>query len=674
MFGGRLVETGRLTNSLYALDLTTYVWTLIEIIGKSSLDPRHQQPAQGSPRPRYFHTACNVDKLLILFGGMMEMFDVLPGGQTSTRPRFSVLADTAIYNTVTREWTIPDVVPDEMLPIPRYAHIAVAHGQQMLVLGGQDLTNNYVQEYNVFDVQTLKWTQKGLLTKQYGAYRSLALVSSSSFPQYPSDDQDEETGILETAEKIYHQITSTEPRTPQQTDSPSSKGRLRSGSASAVISTPPKRQPLNFSELKLSPSPASNRQISNNNNNNNNTTTGRANPTLLSTTRQEPRRPQMPVYMYTNYNFSDVVREFQLLRPPFEKTLNLEDFSTKLHGTYMPPGLRFPSGGIIGNTVLISGIYITSETQIFSMWSLNLVTLEWQRVDSGNVLQQGSWNRGVVSPRQNAFLIFGAEHRSLVDDYRHRRLNFQDLLVVDLEAFGVYATPECSISSFARQLGAKLLRDSSTADMDILTKDLALIACSSRVLSIRWPYFMELLMHGLHESSQQHQARKQSVATTVSSFTSQNMGSFGLRSSDGGIGISSSIRAIDRPRVLHLPYSYIICSAFLYFLYTDTLPRDSLSEAPTLAALLLISCDYPGLERLNALATHGLHQVLDISSATLIYETAALTGKSGLQIRALKVMITAKRVLQQQNHTPGSTIDLLKNSGSSATPSLKASP
>ena len=661
VFGGRLVETGRLTNSLYALDLTTYTWTHIEAIGTS---PDRQ--VRGPPRPRYFHAACSIDKLLILFGGMTETFDG-PGHASQQQPRFSVLADAAIFNTATREWTIPDVVLDEALPTPRYAHIAVTHGQQMLVLGGQDLSNNYVQEYNFFDMPTLKWVKKGSLTKQYGAYRSLALANTSSFPQYPSDDQDEETETLQMAEEIYHQISASESRSPQQlqhqqqSETPS-RSRLRSGSGSIPMT--PKRQPLNFNELRLSPSSPSTKQTSYN----------MSSPGIFQSSMQESRRPRMPVYVYTNYNFSEVVREFQLLRAPFDTGLNMEDLSSKLHGTYMPPGLRFPSGGIIGNNLLVSGIYITSETQIFSMWNLNLVTFEWSRIDSGAVLQDGSWNRGVISPRQNAFLVFGAENRSLVDDYRHRRLNFEDLLILDLEAFGVYATPECSISAYARQLGAKMLRDSSTADMDILTKDNALIACSCRILSIRWPYFMELLMHDIHESNQQQQNRKESNTSTISSFNSQNLGTFGLQSSsNGGLGISSSVRAIDRPRVLLLPYSYVICAAFLYFLYTDTLPRDSLSEAPTLASLLLISCDYPGLERLNALATHGLHQVLDISSATLIYETAALTGKSGLQIRALKVMIAAKRVFQQQSQIHSISSDALRNSGSSGPSSLKVS-
>jgi hypothetical protein len=54
------------------------------------------------------------------------------------------------------------------------------------------------------------------------------------------------------------------------------------------------------------------------------------------------------------------------------------------------------------------------------------------------------------------------------------------------------------------------------------------------------------------------------------------------------------------------------------------------------------------ISRLKKLASHALHQMLTLSTASLIYETAALSNEHPLQVRALKVMINAKKAMAMQ--------------------------
>jgi hypothetical protein len=95
------------------------------------------------------------------------------------------------------------------------------------------------------------------------------------------------------------------------------------------------------------------------------------------------------------------------------------------------------------------------------------------------------------------------------------------------------------------------------------------------------------------------------------------------------------------------PYSYPVVIALLQFIYTDNLLTAQQYQPHILAQLLLLSDMYE-LPRLKSLTTHALHQMLNMSTAPLIFETAALSHQTSLQIRALKMMIAAKKMIQQQ--------------------------
>jgi hypothetical protein len=228
--------------------------------------------------------------------------------------------------------------------------------------------------------------------------------------------------------------------------------------------------------------------------------------------------------MYSNYNFLDVKLVLQIRASDGSLT------ERTMSGTYSPPGLRFPNGGIIDTHFVVSGTYLTSSKQEYALWALDLRTLTWSRIDAGSaVFSQGSWNRGVLWNRRNTFVVLGNRKRSLVDDYNHRRINFGNVCMVELEAFGFFDNPRklSPMSGFvsasspytqpglslarkagitaggrfhsraSEELGEKALAMRELADMDILCIGGERIPVNSRVVARRWgPYFVQLLREG----------------------------------------------------------------------------------------------------------------------------------------------------------------------------------
>lgn len=105
-------------------------------------------------------------------------------------------------------------------------------------------------------------------------------------------------------------------------------------------------------------------------------------------------------------------------------------------GIQLPPGLRFPTGTILGRHLLIFGTYLSHAVNNFSVWALDLgraggagipdmlksgETLNWSRVDPGSVLSRGSWNRALGW--KNSVIILGDRERDIATDYDHRQVS-----------------------------------------------------------------------------------------------------------------------------------------------------------------------------------------------------------------------------------------------------------
>ncbi|KAJ2785519.1 hypothetical protein H4R18_000464 [Coemansia javaensis] len=203
VFGGRALHSARLSNDIYACDLQTYQWRRIgagdERPGTAGARPPGAAPP---PPPRFFHSATAFRQYLVVFGGMgLDVDPDAPAGalgdphstniqddrnQQSFQVRTSktLLDDIAVFDTQSECWVSRralDGAPDDddddgasapVRPAARYAHLSALLGHRLLVVGGQDLEEQYVEELNVFDLRAGRWVHRSPFPRAVGLYRS----------------------------------------------------------------------------------------------------------------------------------------------------------------------------------------------------------------------------------------------------------------------------------------------------------------------------------------------------------------------------------------------------------------------------------------------------------------------------------------------------------------------
>ncbi|KIW20742.1 hypothetical protein PV08_01320 [Exophiala spinifera] len=204
VFGGRVHSRTKpqLTADLYELDLIHRHWAKIEAVGDI-------------PPPRYFHSVCALgDSKLVCYGGMSpathkNISNPQSGkGAVEPQPEVVVMSDIHIFDVPTRKWTL---ISTSENPQGRYAHCAavlpssavftsanaplsaIQHnppssdphsgtlgvqldgsgGAEMIVVGGQDSSNNYIEQISVFNLRSLKWTNTTSWDRKCGAYKSM---------------------------------------------------------------------------------------------------------------------------------------------------------------------------------------------------------------------------------------------------------------------------------------------------------------------------------------------------------------------------------------------------------------------------------------------------------------------------------------------------------------------
>ncbi|KAG0349264.1 hypothetical protein BG004_000044 [Podila humilis] len=617
LFGGRLIQTRQMTNTLYILHLSEFRWEnvteLVNILPATPTigDPGAEDEIEMStpPAERYFHSANPYKNMIVFFGGMGPSSATIasntPGADNQ---ELVVFDDIKVLDLELLQWRQVRIPNSVHSPKPRYAHLSSISGSKLVVVGGQDIANQYIEEINVLDLDSWQWITSMPFEKHCGSYRSIAVSGSgqgSSIPQIGSEVDQASSGQLSPTSS--DGFPTSYLRKTSSTNSLHYTPSLRKSSSNLALKKGGPMSRLSGSSSSFGSSPPSE---------NNRSSIYRLSHLAAPTTVQQQEHP---IYLYSNFNFTDVKRELQVLNPPHFAT---QDHSQSMSGSILPPGLRFPTGAIAGQHLLLSGTYLTNAQQTFSIWSLNLSSLVWTRIDTGTVFNTGSWNRGLLMEDSNAYLVFGNKSRNLADDYQNRQTNFEHVSIVDLEAFGIYQQPPTTMTQTAQELGLGLLSDPAMADFEILTNDNQRIPVNSAILSTRWPYFGALL-----REQDENDAHEAALGTSA-------------EGSDYDPTLFSK-------RTLSLPEPYTVVLAFLQYLYTDHLVTAQQHHSQVLSQLLLLA-DMYGLDRLRDLATHALHQMLNMSTAAMVYETAALSQQTGLQIRSLKVMIAAKKMLQQQ--------------------------
>ncbi|KAF2022259.1 hypothetical protein BU24DRAFT_338769 [Aaosphaeria arxii CBS 175.79] len=668
VFGGRKLSRTRpaLTSDLYELDLVRRHWTKIDARGDV-------------PSPRYFHSVCTLgDTKLVCYGGMSPAAPQPGQSQSSqgtpsdAQPEVVVMSDVHIYDVPTRTWMH---VQTSDAPQGRYAHCAtilpssavfsssnatlgaIKHnpstsepnqgsigvqfdgegGAEMVVVGGQDSSNHYIEQISVFNLRSLKWTATNTLGRSCGAYRSVVAPLTNISPTRIG------TGVPRGD-------VTPEPQDPASAEKGSS------------------------------------------------------------------------MLIYSNYNFLDVKLELQIRHP--DGTLS----EKPMMGNFSPPGLRFPNGGIINNHFVVSGTFLTSSKQEYALWALDLRTLTWGRIEAGgNIFSQGSWNRGMLWNRRNSFVILGNRKRSLVEDYNHRRINFSNICIVELEAFGLYDNPRKvepnsafasvsapaptdqldlraggrTLSPAAAGLGQLALGMRELADMDFLALDGERIPVNSRLIARRWgPYFNQLLRESISSTENSdtatlranvlpHPSRNSSITITPSIRTAysaattltNNTGGSSEPSTSSSVTSQSTILPPEtsgqppylRPRTLFLPHTHLTLQALIHFLYTSSLPSPSspLSSPQILCSLLQLARPYQ-IDGLLEVIIERLHVLLDNRNTAAIFNAAAMAAGGGSSVAFFGVNGAPINGTNGNDFTPGSPEDDAGAAVRSLDPTLRA--
>ncbi|KAJ7288169.1 regulatory protein ral2 [Mycena rebaudengoi] len=484
-----------------------------------------------------------------------------------------VLNDVRFFDIATRHWLPPSriITPENLLPRARYAQLSSVTRDRLFIIGGQDFYNTW-HDVCVYDLLAKTWSEKRDYPRHCGSYRSVA-VSSSQVVRFPKEEM--------RASRI-------------QTGLGSPGTRFQQGD--------PKARSLDdFTPLPYSAPP-------------------------------NDEHPS-DIYLYSNYNFTDVKCELELFSPLPDTGFTIEDRSAAMSGTTFPPGLRFPTGAVLGTHLIIAGIYLAHSYQSFSIWVLDLQTMVWSRIDPGKAVESGSWFRGCLWPEANKFMIFGNKNGNLVDDYNRRLLSWDHVAVVDLEAFGIYQPPALRLEIPMQELRLAALKEQVLTDFEIVCDDGRKVACSRRLLEDRWPWFKEQRLRLL-----------QTALQTMEALPSSPM-HVPLPELPGGVRASDNDDDNGRPdprltpRAFHLSEPYPITLALLQYFYTLALVTPLQTAPAVLSQLLVLATNYR-ITHLATLVKHAMHRALSNSTSVGVYEVATLCSCRSLQIRALKTVMS----------------------------------
>ena len=624
VFGGRKLSQRKpqLTQDLYQLDLATRNWS--------------KEKTQGQiPAPRYFHSLCALGNTkLVCYGGMApatQLRDYQPeinrNDKSQQEPGIIVMSDVHIYDIVSKTWT---AIAAPNAPPGRYAHCATILPSSGIFTS--DSAPLSAIRHNPASPNPNQGSLGVTIDGRGGA--EMIIVGG----------QDGTSHYIE-------QISVFNLRSLKWTSN-TNMGRSCGAYRSVVTPVPgPLATQIGTSSLD------------------------RSDPEQSDEDEESSSSSDHATLIYSNYNFLDVKLELQIRQSDGKLV------EKQMKGGYSPPGLRFPNGDIIGNHFIVSGTFLTSTRQEYALWALDLRTLSWSRIDTGpGILASGSWNRGVLWKRRNSYVILGDRRRNLHEDYNHRQLNFANMCLIELEAFGLYenpvsTTPWSSVSmsspnphtddpligdvaasdEAAQHLGSSTALRKEICDMDFLAIGGERLPVNSHIIARRWgPYFTNLLEKNLmqqdtsiSEASTLRDApsRNSSVTITPGSVNSfshsmtdalNSIESKKARALAAGsvISDSSSIEKATsttiKSRLLYLPHTFFTLRALVHFLYTWSLPAAGtpLCTPQILCSLLQVARPY----RINGLleATLGrLHELLDGRNTAAIFNAAAMAAGGG---------------------------------------------
>ncbi len=279
-----------------------------------------------------------------------------------------VLHDVRFFDLTSKRWLPADQAPPStsseeqpsslFVPRARYAHLSSVTGNRLFVIGGQDLNNLWLDDVCVFDLESRAWVHRREYRRHSGTYRSVA-VSANMRTRFPAEEM--KSSALKSA-------SLGPPGGRYKTDKrPSSaKGEYTCSENLSTYRTP--RNPQMNSQTTFTCTAI----------------------TMCVILYHSALSIHEPVFL----KFTDVQRELEIFKPvQGGEEFQLEERSSSMTGTVLPPGLRFPTGAICGTHLIFAGTYLAHSYQSYSIWALDLKTMAWSRLDPGSALSSGSWFR-----------------------------------------------------------------------------------------------------------------------------------------------------------------------------------------------------------------------------------------------------------------------------------------
>ncbi|PYH93524.1 regulatory protein Ral2 [Aspergillus ellipticus CBS 707.79] len=625
VFGGRVLSKSRpqLTSDIYELDLTRRHWTKIETTGDI-------------PRPRYFHSVCALgDQKLVCYGGMSPSLstskDSTSNGSNGqeAQPEVVVMSDVHIFDVPSRTWTC---VANTDYPQGRYAHCATilpssAHftspnaplsaihhnpassdphkgsigvdidgsgGAEMVVVGGQDSSNHYIEQISVFNLRSLKWTSISHLGRSCGAYRSVVA------PMVGMSVSD----IGSAAEQL-------EPQEPQE---PQEDSQVE-GCPMLVYSN------YNFLDVKLE------LQV--------------RLPDGRLIEKPMPSQASPPGLRFPNggvINGHFVVSGTYLTSSKQEYALWALDLRTLTWGRIDAGGSVFGHGswnrGVLWsrrNTFVILGHRKRSLVEDYNHRRIN-----FSHVCMVELEAFGLYNNACRTAPTSGYMSYSAP--SIPASMQHK--------LVKLTSGGRPFTPA------SEELGRLAQSLPEMADMELQAVGGERIPVNSRILTRRWgPYFIQLLREScdggisetatLRPSVAMHPSRNSSITITPSIRQNSTYSTASTLVSNRSVTSKSllanleipsahSLSPTSRPRVLYLPHTFLTLQVLVHYLYTSSLPPagSPLATPQILCSLLQLARPYQ-VDGLLEATVERLHHVLDGRNAAAVFNAAAMAAGGG---------------------------------------------
>ncbi|EAW25269.1 putative regulatory protein Ral2 [Aspergillus fischeri NRRL 181] len=622
VFGGRVLSKTRpqLTSDLYELDLIRRHWTKIEVTGDI-------------PRPRYFHSVCALgDNKLVCYGGMSpapnaskESASNGASGQEG-QPEVVVMSDIHIFDVPSRTWTR---VPATGSPQGRYAHCAtilpssafftsasaplsaIHHnpassnphqgtigvdidgfgGAEMVVVGGQDSSNHYIEQISVFNLRSLKWTNTSSLGRSCGAYRSVVapLIGmnvadiGSAAADRESQEPVEESEVEGCPMLIYSNYNFLDVKLELQVRLPD--GRLIEKPMHSAASPPGLRFP---------------------------------NGGVI------------------NGHF--VVSGTYLTSSKQEYALWALDLKTLTWGRIDAGGSVFGHGswnrGVLWarrNTFVVLGHRKRSLVEDYNHRRIN-----FSHVCMVELEAFGLYNNPCRTAPTSGYISHSAP--SVPASLQHK--------LTQLTSGGRPFSPASD------ELGKLAQSLPEMADMELQAAGGERIPVNSRILSRRWgPYFIQLLRESsdtgvsdtatLRGALPMYPSRNSSITITPSIGQNSSYSSASTLVSNHSnpsksllsnleIPSAHTLPPTSRPRVLYLPHTFLTLRVLVYYLYTSSLPPvgSSLCTPQILCSLLQLARPYQ-VDGLLEATVERLHQILDGRNAAAVFNAAAMAAGGG---------------------------------------------